>query len=488
MEAMRLLLRVNAFLFAAAIGLVLTTCLPTNALTVLHTFSALEGPLSTNSDGYFTHADLVLSGNLLYGTAASGGANGYGTIFSINTDGTGFTVLHSFTGASDGSIPNADLVLCGGTLYGLVGSGTNRDGYGSIFSMCTNGNNFNILYKFTDSANGSISYPNGGLIMCDGTLYGTMWQGGISNQGTIFSVNTNGGFTLLHQFAQYTDGQNPLGRLVLANGTLYGTARNYGTNGVTGGTVFSISTNGQNFTVLHYFLRAAQVSGTNLDGFTPNAGLIVNGNTLYGTTAFGGNYNDGTVFAITTNASVYSILHSFNVDAGEGKLPNGEMVLAGDTLYGTTYGNGGGLSGTIYSVNTNGSSFTTLHTFSSNDDGTNWDGAQPSDRPALVGNVLYGTALMGGLFGGGTIFSQPIVPLISSVNISGANVTLNAIEGMENESCTVLESPSLSTPLKLWTPLATNILAGGGDFSVTVTNAVNPAAAQGFYTLQITPP
>ena len=483
---MRPVRRIKTFLFAAAAISIFTVCLSMHAFTVLHTFGA-ESASGTNSDGYFTHADLVLSGNLLYGTAAGGGTNGYGTIFSINTDGSGYTVLHSFSGGSDGAVPNADLALSGGTLYGLVGTGTNKDGYGSIFSMSTNGQNFNILYTFTNPANGSIDEPNGGLIISDGTLYGTMWQGGISNQGTIFSLNTNGTFSLLHQFSQYRDGQNPLGRLVLANGTLYGTARNYGTNGVTGGTVFSIGTNGGNFTVLHYFLRATLVSGTNYDGVTPNAGLIVNGNALYGTTAFGGNVNDGTVYSITTNGSAYSIVHSFNISAGEGKIPEGEVTLAGNTLYGTTLGSGSGLSGTIFCVNTNGSGYTTLYTFSPHPDGTNSDGAEPYAAPVLLGNILYGTSFVGGLYGGGTIFSQPIVPLISSLNISGDNVTLNAIEGMQNETCTVLASPNLSLPLNLWTPLATNVLPSGGNFTITVTNALN-SGPQEFYTLQVTPP
>jgi uncharacterized repeat protein (TIGR03803 family) len=311
-----------------------------------------------------------------------------------------------------------------------------------------------------------------------------MYQGGISNQGTIFSLNTNGTFTLLHQFAQYTDGQNPLGRLILANGTLYGTARNFGTNGVSGGTVFSISANGGNFTVLHYFSK----STNNSDGFFPNAGMILNSNTLYGTTSFGGAYNGGTVFSIATNGGAYSVLHSFNTAAGEGKIPEGEVVMAGDTLYGTTLGNGTSLSGTVFSVNTDGSSFTTLYKFSSNNSGTNLDGAQPYDAPVLSGNVLYGTTMVGGPFGGGTIFSQAIVPLISNVTISATNLTLNAIEGMENESCTVLTSPNLSMPLNLWTPLATNLLTSGGNFTITVTNALSPGTSQGFYTFQVTPP
>lgn len=468
---------------------------PAHGLTVLHPFGQFgtevteSGTITTNLDGYYPHADLLLSGNMLYGTAPIGGTNGYGTIYSINTDGTGFTVLYSFTGASDGAMPNADLVLCGNTLYGMVGRGTNLVGYGSVFSISTNGDNFNTLYTFTDPANGSIDEPNGGLIMCDGTLYGTMYQGGISNQGTIFSLNTNGTFALLHQFVRYTDGQNPLGRLVLADGTLYGTARNYGTNGVSGGTVFSIGTNGENFTVLHYFLKSTNfVTVTNSDGVTPDTGMILNSNMLYGTTAFGGRYDGGTIFAIATNGSAYSILHSINTAAGEGKIPEGEVVIAGDTLYGSTLGNGTDVSGTLFSVNTNGSSFTTLYRFSAHPDGTNSDGAEPYDVPVLSGNVLYGTTMGGGPFGGGTLFSQPIVPLIASVTISGANLTLDAIQGMENESCTVLTSSSLSLPLNLWTPLVTNVLTSGGNFSITVTNALSPGTSQGFYTLQVAPP
>lgn len=492
---MRPLYQAKALLLSAITGLILTASFSAHGLTVLHPFGQFgtevteSGTVTTNLDGYYPHADLLLSSNVLYGTAPVGGTNGYGTIYSIHTDGTGFTVLYSFTGGSDGVTPNADLVLCGNTLYGMAGRGTNLVGYGSVFSMTTNGDNFNTLYTFTDSSNGSIGQPNGGLILCDGTLYGTMWQGGISNQGTIFSLNTNGTFTLLHQFVRYTDGQNPLGRLVVADGMLYGTARNYGTNGVSGGTVFSISTNGENFTVLHYFLKSTNfVTITNSDGVTPDAGMILNSNMLYGTTAFGGRYDGGTIFAIATNGGAYSILHSINTAAGEGKIPEGEVVMAGDTLYGTTLGNGTSLSGTIFSVNTDGSSFTTLYGFSESNGGTNLDGSQPYDAPVLQGNVLYGTTMAGGPFGGGAIFSQPIVPLISKVNIFGTNLTLSAIEGMENESCTVLTSPSLSLPLNLWTPLATNLLTSGGNFTITVTNALSPGSSQGFYTFQVTPP
>src|SRR5437773_141528 len=81
--------------------------------TTLHSFTAT----STNSSGVYTNGDgadprdgLILSGNTLYGTAG-GGSSGFGTVFAVNTDGTGFTNLHSFTYDSDGDGPTPGLVL-----------------------------------------------------------------------------------------------------------------------------------------------------------------------------------------------------------------------------------------------------------------------------------------------------------------------------------------------------------------------------------------
>ena len=69
---------------------------------------------------------MILSGNTLYGTATDGGSSGNGTVFAVNTDGTGFTNLHSFTALdlyytnSDGANPYAGLILSGNTLYGTA--------------------------------------------------------------------------------------------------------------------------------------------------------------------------------------------------------------------------------------------------------------------------------------------------------------------------------------------------------------------------------
>src|SRR5258706_563594 len=72
--------------------------------TTLHSFTAIipytndvGAVFGTNSDGIYPTAGLILLGNTLYGTAQGGGSSGNGTVFAINTDGSGFTTLHSFT-------------------------------------------------------------------------------------------------------------------------------------------------------------------------------------------------------------------------------------------------------------------------------------------------------------------------------------------------------------------------------------------------------
>lgn len=455
---------------------------PAQALTVLHTFSATtnsSGEL-TNWDGAWPTADLVLSGSTLYGTALNGGTNGFGTIYSINTDGTGFTVLHTFTGTTDGAAPNKNLLLAGGTLYGLVAKGTNLSGYGGVFSMETNGGNFTLLYDFATNTDGAIGEPNGGLILCGNTLYGTAYQGGITNAGSIFSVDTNGNFQLLHLFKLDMDGEHPLCTLVMSAGTLYGTANVGGTNLYPDGTIFSISTAGTNFTVLHYFGGIQNAS----DGNAPSAGMILSGNTLYGTTGRGGTNNDGTVFSINTNGGDYTILHSF---AGLGDFPQGVLLLHGDTLYGTALGDGTATQGSVFSLGTNGSNYTLLQTFShleASDNDTNVYGAELEGGLAMSGNMLYGSAMLGGAYGNGTLFSLAIEPVISSLNLAGTNLVLNATSGFAGDTWTVLASADLTTPLDEWSPIATNTLDADGDFTITATNAVDATVPQQFYILQ----
>ena len=242
----------------------------------------------------------------------SGGANGFGAVYAVNTDGSGFTVLHTFT-TPDGLHPEGDLVLSDGTLYGTANSGGTNQNTGTVFSLGTNGTSFTVLHTFTTNVPvGELGYTNtdgaspvAGLILSGHTLYGTASGGGAHGNGTIFSINTDGsGFTLLHTFKpnnlnlpDNADGEDPRGDLLLSGDTLYGTARSGGTNGY--GTAFSLNTNGSGFTVLHMF-DSHNVNGTNLDGWYPEGNLVISGDTLFGTASAGGTNSSGIVFSVKT--------------------------------------------------------------------------------------------------------------------------------------------------------------------------------------------
>ncbi len=289
--------------------------------TVLHSFTASHTNASgfyTNSDGANPHAGLIVSGNTLYGMAEGGGSSGAGTLFAVSTDGTGFTNLHSFTATppypnntnSDGASPEAGLVLSGNTLYGTAYQG-GSSGYGTLFAVNTDGTGFTNLHSFnhSDGAN-----PLAGLVLSGNMLYGTAQSGGSSGYGTVFAVNTDGtGFTTLHSFTvevfdgygYYTNsgGANPQGGLILSGNTLYGTAQSGSSSG--NGTVFALNTDGTGFTTLHSFNRS--------DGASPVAGLVLSGNTLYGTAYRGGSAGNGTVFNLSFQPQLTLVPSGTNV-------------------------------------------------------------------------------------------------------------------------------------------------------------------------------
>ena len=367
-------------------------------------------------DGDAPSGGLVLSGTTLYGTTVSGGSSGYGTVFAVNTDGTGFATLYSFTGGSDGANSNAGLILSGNTLYGTTVSGGNS-GYGTVFAVNTDGTGFTLLKELNgyDGAN-----PAAGLVLSGTTLYGTTVSGGNDGHGTVFSVESDGSsFTVLINFAG-GDGANPYANLMLSESTLYGTTYGGGSSG--NGTVFSVNTNGNSYAVLYSFTEP--VYGTNADGANPQAGLVLSGTTLYGTTAYGGSSGNGTVFSVNTDGSGYTVLYSFTGSTlngsystnADGANPVAGLVLSGTTLYGTTTGGGNSGNGTVFSVNTNGTGFSILYSFTAVDPtyGTNRDGAGPHAGLILSGNTLYGTTAYGGSSGNGTVFA---------VNTDGAGFT-----------------------------------------------------------------
>jgi uncharacterized repeat protein (TIGR03803 family) len=313
---------------------------PSGKETVLYSFT-------DGTDGGYPEAPVTIdsSGNL-YGTTSQGGIIGCyasdlgcGAVFKLDAAGR-VTVLHTFTGATDGGAPNQGVVRDGtGTLYGTTYNGGDASCYsyngtcGTVFKINTSGKE-TVLHSFTGSPDGT--YPFAGILLRDknGNLYGTTQAGGGLENGTVYKVDTTGKETVLFNKFSNRNGIEPQGNLARdANGNLYGTTTTGGT-GVRG-VVFRLDTTGK-VTVLHSF--------TGSDGETPLGGVIrdAKGN-LYGTTQTGGAKKYfGTVFKLDTTGKL-TVLHSFTGRA-DGAEPYGALIQdASGNLYGTT-SNGGNLT------------------------------------------------------------------------------------------------------------------------------------------------
>jgi uncharacterized repeat protein (TIGR03803 family) len=360
---------------------------------VLHHFS------TNRWDGENPYGGLLVGGDgALYAATAGGGTNGVGTVFKLSTDGTGYTLLHSFsTNGSDGRFPGELIQGLDGALYGMTRRGGVSNA-GTMFTLGTDGGSYAVLRSFDAPAGDGGSHHAGLMQGSDGTLYGTMYSGGTNTLGAVFKLTTNGSdYAVLHKFtASGFDGQNPDGRLVQgADGTLFATTVKGGTNGY--GTLFQISTNGTGYTVLRSFGSAAG------DGQCPSDTLALGSDgALRGTTLFGGAHNEGTVFRISPDGSGYSVLRSFASSGDDGQTPRGRLIRGSDGgLYGTTASGGSAGAGTVFKLTLNDSNCTVLHDFGS----TTADGQRPLGGllEALDG-ALYGTTSEGGDNGVGTVF------------------------------------------------------------------------------------
>ncbi len=365
---------------------------------ILHSFGAsFDG---TNSDGTFPSGGLVLEGETLYGTAPGGGILGNGTLFALKTSGVGFTILHNFS------------------------------------ARTAKGNGF---FSNPDGA-----VPQASLLLLDSVLFGTASEGGQWGRGVLFATRINGGLDALHAFTPTAvsgadiftnyDGDAPQGNLVSSgDATLYGATAYGGAWG--NGTVFRVNIDGAGFTTLHSFSETSPwPSYANDDGNSPQTGLLVLSNTLYGVAVYGGTSGNGTLFSISQYGTNFRTLHNFSAvdDSGtnrDGANPYGRLTASGDTLYGTAASAGRSGQGTVFAVKVDGTEFRTLHdftsTYASKNALTNRDGAYPIGGLTLAGDLLYGTASAGGTFGQGTVFMLKIdgtafAVLHSFSSISGA--------------------------------------------------------------------
>jgi uncharacterized repeat protein (TIGR03803 family) len=315
--------------------------------------TVLHGFVGGVKDGASPIGGLLKVGNFFYGTTCSGGLYDKGTVFSISPNGKQFTVLRSFKVQQDGSCPASGLTNAGGTLYGTTETG-GTNGKGTVFSITPAGA-FTTLYSFKGGS-GDGDGPVAALTNVGGTLYGTTASGGsarngsstCSNCGTVFTISTSGRERVLYFFgSKLGDGTGPKSLLVRVGGKLYGTTTNGGIGGVTGnGTIFSLTTGGKE-TVVYRF------TGKSDGDCSFNCYLTNLGGTLYGTARNGGKNRIGSVFSITAGGA-FKTLYSASTKSNAGGYPSAGLTNAGGTLYGTMSIGPAGKNGTVFSVTTGG--------------------------------------------------------------------------------------------------------------------------------------
>lgn len=383
------------------------------------------------ANGQSPVGSLVLAGNTLYGVTARGGSYDHGVIYKLNIDGNGYQILFHFK-PTTGQYPLGGLIISGNTLYGTTSQGGSGPGFGSVFMINDDGTGFREYLSF------GATNPVGTLTKVDNMLYGMTVNGGYAN-GVVYSINTDDDtFQELHAF-NIDDGQNPSGSLLYDGQKFFG----YVPGGTYGyGVIFSMEANGNNFMKVKDFTstntgydprgtlaflgtRAYGVAraggkynkgviysirhdGTgytpihDFDGTSgafPETSLLVSDNLLYGVTLMGGVDHSGVLFSTDTTAAGYEALHHFSYSGGS--FPAGSLTDGGgDILYGTASAGGLANEGMVFRYNKETDEFASLFDFSAT------DALRPTGTMVLSDSILYGMSLGG--VGDGVVFSLKI--------------------------------------------------------------------------------
>lgn len=320
--------------------------------TVLYSFT---GP--NNSDGAYPFAGLVFdkAGNL-YGTTLSGGTDNQGTVFELSNSGGTWkeTLLHSFDdiSGSDGYSPYSTLVFdAAGNLYGTTQSG-GKFGGGTVFQLKASKGKYTykLIHSFAGGGGSAYSPYSGVVVGKDGNLYGTTYYGGVIwNAGAVYELREVSGVwiaAIIYNFLGDSLGQYPASSLAVdAAGDLYGTTYQGGNFNL--GSVFKLTPGANNKwtqKVIYSFKGYASKDGQYpyYAGVTLDTEGNVYGTTYQGGSSSGNNLNYGTVYKLTKGTYKESVLWSFGT-TGDGYYPYHGVILLNGKLYGTT--NSGGLHG-----------------------------------------------------------------------------------------------------------------------------------------------
>jgi len=329
----------------------------------------------------------------LYGTDYYYGSSYYGAVWAVTTAGVE-TTLYDFTGGTDGGYPYAGVVRdSAGNLYGDTYYGGSSSYYGVVYKLGTAGNE-TVLHSFTGGTDGG--YPYQGLARDKkGNLYGTTTYGGANSYGVIFKIDSAGNFSVLHNFNySSTDACYPYyGSVRLdGKGNLYGVTDSCGADSY--GTLWEYSAKGT-FSLLYSFTGGA-------DGGYPYGTPARDGKgNTYGTTSYGGaNSYYGTVWQVSKTGAE-TTLHSFSYSDTDACYVYGGLALdKNGNLYGLSDSCGANYDGALFEVSSSGT-LTLLHSFDYSDGGYCFN----NEVLLGPKGVLYGPCSSGGAYYDGVVWS-----------------------------------------------------------------------------------
>ncbi len=398
---------------ASNLGVIFEYDYSTNTYTKKIDFNGNSG----SALGSLPNGQLVIAGGLMYGLASSGGTANVGTLFEYNNSTNTITKKVDMTSAN-GQSPQGSLMLASnGNLYGMtVAGGGGTPAGGAIFEYNIGTNTYTKIYDFVSSGiNGS--GPNGDLMQAsNGKLYGMTRLGGANNQGVIFEYDLGTStFTKKTDFSSSTTGGNPLGTLMqVSTGKVYGLATSGGANSV--GTLFHFVVSSSTFTKkidLNTATNGGQING----GLT-----MANNNLFYGLTFIGGANNVGVIFEYNKTTNSYT--KKIDLQTSTGSLPVGSLLNASNgKLYGLTSGGGASSFGTLFEYDPSTNTYTKKADFNGNTS-TQLGGVPYGSLVEYSGNgKLYGMTKQGGSNNLGTIFEYDIstATLTKKIDMSAAN-------------------------------------------------------------------
>ncbi|MNK76596.1 hypothetical protein D3C87_961700 [compost metagenome] len=326
----------------------------------------------------------------LYGMTSSGGSTSVGgTIFEFDPNTNTFTIKQRLSNYALGTYPRGNLIeLENGILLGLTSAG-GANGNGTLFEYKITSETFTKKIDFSKLNTGNTPY--GTLFKANnGKLYGITSSGGHNNNGILFEYHYSGNILSKKiDFNKATKGNYPYALTQIPNGKIYGVTRYGGDYGH--GTLFEIDPKNNIFT------KKIDFDGTN--GSFPYGKLLINtlNNKLYGTTVYGGQNNNGTLFEYDIFDNL--LVKKIDFKGSNGSLPYGNLILHPDNkLYGITWIGGKNSLGTFYEFDLSNNNFNVKFDFEQN------LGIMPSGINLSSNGKFYGMTYQGGINNDGVIF------------------------------------------------------------------------------------